>query len=98
MRRRRRRTGTRRPAAGCFRSPQTGASQLSLTKREREVVGLIALGRATSEIAKVLNISPETVRTYVRNAMTKLGAHTRAQLVALVLSNERAVHASRGQA
>ena len=52
----------------------------------------------SSEIAKVLNISSETVRTHVRNAMTKLGAHTRAQLVALVLSNERAVQGGSSQA
>ena len=86
----------RRPAVSARRRPE--ASQLSLTKREREVVRLIALGRATGEIAMVLNISSETVRTHVRNAMTKLGAHTRAQLVALVLSNERAVQGGRSQA
>ncbi len=65
---------------------------LPLTHREREVVTLIALGRETPEIARELHISPETVRTHVRNAMSKLGARTRAQLVALVLCSEHAVH------
>lgn len=65
-------------------------SQPPLTKRERELVTLIALGRSTEEIAEELCISGATVRTHVRNAMSKLGAHTRAQLVALVLSNEQA--------
>jgi PAS domain S-box-containing protein len=64
----------------------------ALTERERQVVTLIALGRQTGEIAKELHISPETVRTHVRNAMSKLGARTRAQLVAEVLCSERAVH------
>jgi PAS domain S-box-containing protein len=68
------------------------AGELPLTKREREVVTLIALGQDTTEIARELHISPETVRTHVRNAMSKLGARTRAHLVAIVLCSEHAVH------
>ena len=71
------------------------ASALPLTNREREVVTLIALGRETDEIATELRISPETVRSHVRNAMAKLEAHTRAQLVAIVLSAEQALHEER---
>jgi DNA-binding CsgD family transcriptional regulator len=56
-----------------------------LTERERDVVGLIALGFETPELATQLSISEHTVRTHVRNAMGKLGARTRAHLVALVL-------------
>jgi PAS domain S-box-containing protein len=59
--------------------------ELPLTDREREIVTLIALGRETPEIAAELHISAETVRSHVRNAMGKLGAHTRAQLVATAL-------------
>ena len=62
------------------------ALERALTNREREVVTLIAAGHETSQIAEELNISPETVRTHVRNAMSKLGARTRAQLVAVALS------------
>lgn len=65
----------------------------SLTRREREVVTLIALGRDTVAIAAELFISPETVRTHVRNAMAKLGARTRAQLVAAALCNDSAINA-----
>lgn len=68
-------------------------AELPLTGREREVVTLIALGQETAEIAAQLHISPETVRTHVRNAMSKLGARTRAQLVAIVLCSEHAIHA-----
>jgi PAS domain S-box-containing protein len=57
----------------------------ALTAREREVVRLIALGEDTSEIARELFISPQTVKTHIRNAMQKLGARSRAQLVALSL-------------
>jgi PAS domain S-box-containing protein len=70
------------------------AGELPLTEREREVVTLIALGHETSQIAAELHISPETVRTHVRNAMARLGAHTRAQLVAIVMCTEQAVHSA----
>jgi PAS domain S-box-containing protein len=58
-----------------------------LTNREREVVRMVALGSSTRGIAADLGLSFETVRTHVRNAMAKTGAHTRAQLVALVLAD-----------
>ncbi|MGO9763886.1 MAG: helix-turn-helix transcriptional regulator [Solirubrobacteraceae bacterium] len=72
----------------------TLAGELPLTSREREIVTLIALGRDTAQIAEELHISPETVRTHVRNAMSRLGAHTRAQLVAIVLCTDQAFHSA----
>jgi DNA-binding NarL/FixJ family response regulator len=66
-----------------------------LTARERAVITLIAMGRETEEIARALYVSPSTVRTHVRNSMAKVGAHTRAQLVAVVMGGEaRAVVAN----
>jgi DNA-binding CsgD family transcriptional regulator len=59
-----------------------------LTARERAVITLIAMGRETQEIAETLYVSLSTVRTHVRNAMAKVGAHTRAQLVAVVMGAE----------
>jgi DNA-binding CsgD family transcriptional regulator len=59
----------------------------TLTGRELEVVRLVALGCATRSIADDLGVSRETVRTHVRNAMAKTGAHTRAELVAQVLAD-----------
>jgi PAS domain S-box-containing protein len=64
----------------------------ALTNREREVVTLIALGHGTTAIAQDLHISTATVRTHVRNAMAKLGAHTRAQLVAVALCTAETIH------
>jgi DNA-binding CsgD family transcriptional regulator len=61
------------------------ASQLPLTEREREVIGLVAGGLRGGEIAQHLVLSPETIKSHVRNAMTKLGAHTRAHAVAISL-------------
>jgi DNA-binding CsgD family transcriptional regulator len=64
-----------------------GSPAKRLTRREREIVQRVALGRSTPQIAVDLSVSPATVRSHVRNAMVKTGAHTRAQLVALVLGD-----------
>jgi DNA-binding NarL/FixJ family response regulator len=57
----------------------------TLSPREREILGLLSQGLSGEEVASQLFLSPETVRTHVRNAMGKLGAATRAHAVALVL-------------
>ena len=59
----------------------------ALTQREREIVHHLALGSAGPEIADELQISHETVRTHVRNAMGKVGARSRAHLVAKALGH-----------
>lgn len=56
-----------------------------LSPREREILDLLAQGLTGAEAAKQLFISPETVRTHIRNAMTKLEAHTRVHAIALAL-------------
>jgi DNA-binding NarL/FixJ family response regulator len=57
----------------------------TLSPREREIMGLLSQGLSGEEAAKQLFLSSETVRTHVRNAMTKLGAATRAHAVALAI-------------
>lgn len=59
-----------------------------LTRRELEIVRFVALGASNREIASRLYLSPETVRSHVRNAMSKASARTRAQLVAIALSEQ----------
>ena len=54
----------------------------SLSDREQEVLRCISEGLTTSEIAERLFISQNTVGTYRRRLMTKLGAHNVAQLIA----------------
>jgi hypothetical protein len=49
------------------------------------VLGLLAEGLSGAAIAERLVLSPETVRTHVRNAMDKLGASTRSQAVVVAL-------------
>lgn len=61
---------------------QDRGSDATLTGRELEIVEMIALGLTGPEIASELHVTHATVRTHVRNAMNKLGVHSRAQLVA----------------
>jgi PAS domain S-box-containing protein len=67
-----------RPTAGVASAPP-------LTHREREVLGQVAGGLTGGQIAQQLVVSPETIKSHVQNAMTKLGAHTRAHAVAIAL-------------
>lgn len=62
-----------------------GAGRLQLTQREREVITLVASGLQSGDIAERLFLSPETVKSHVHNALTKLGAHTRAHAVAIAM-------------
>jgi len=57
----------------------------AITKREREILRLLADGMRNEQIAATLSISPLTVRTHVKNAMEKLEADTRTQAVARAL-------------
>jgi PAS domain S-box-containing protein len=62
-----------------------GSGRLQLTEREREVMTLVASGLQNDEMAELLFLSPETVKSHVHNAMGKLGVHTRAHAVAVAL-------------
>ncbi len=63
----------------------------TLSERQREIVRLVALGSTGPEIAAELQIAHDTVRTHVRNAMTKVGARSRAHLVAKALGDGHAL-------
>ena len=62
-----------------------------LSARELEIVRMIARGESGPEIAAELHIAHDTVRTHVRNAMKKIGARSRAHLVAKVLGEGHAL-------
>ncbi|MBV9169569.1 MAG: hypothetical protein JOZ81_05740 [Chloroflexi bacterium] len=57
----------------------------SLTRREGDVVRLVARGHTNREIAERMSITEGTARVYVERAMAKLGVHSRAQLVVWAL-------------
>ena len=54
-----------------------------ITAREREVLALVAAGHSTAEIAGVLWITEDTVRTHVKRILVRLDARTRAHAVAI---------------
>ena len=62
-----------------------------LSPRELEIVRMIARGESGPEIAAELHIAHDTVRTHVSNAMKKVGARSRAHLVAKVLGEGHAL-------
>jgi DNA-binding NarL/FixJ family response regulator len=59
--------------------------QPGLSKREREVMDLLAQGLTGEQVAERLVLSSETVKTHIRNAMSKLEAHTRVHAIAIAL-------------
>jgi DNA-binding NarL/FixJ family response regulator len=58
-----------------------------LTRREREVLALLADGADNESIARMLVISPETARTHVQNLLNKLDVHSRLEAAAFVMQN-----------
>jgi len=83
--------------AQALRALQSGGSYLDptlagaipsgtkLTERELDVLRLLAAGLRQDEIGRRLGIGPETVRTHLRKACSRLGAGTRTQAVATAL-------------
>jgi DNA-binding NarL/FixJ family response regulator len=68
-------------AANAPRQPAT--SSPPLTRREVEVLGMLAEGLANKNIAARLGISEHTVKTHVASILTKLDAFSRAEAVAV---------------
>lgn len=58
-----------------------------LTRREQEVLSLVAEGADNDDVAQALVISPQTVRTHIQNVLAKLGVHSRLEAAAFVLKN-----------
>jgi DNA-binding CsgD family transcriptional regulator len=52
-----------------------------LSSRELDVLALVAVGCGNAEVARRLGLRPETAKSYLRNAMSKLGTHSRVETV-----------------
>jgi two-component system nitrate/nitrite response regulator NarL len=69
---------------GPMKVPARDTNRLGeLSPREKEILARIAGGQSTRQMSSAMNITVDTVRTYVKNVLTKLGAHSRLQLAAL---------------
>ena len=64
------------------------AARYRLTEREAQALRGIALGLSTKELADRMNISPDTVKAFVRLIMIKLGGKTRTAIVVKLLDND----------
>jgi DNA-binding NarL/FixJ family response regulator len=63
--------------------PDPGTPLDKLSPREKEILTRIARGESTRQMSLAMSVTAETVRTYVKNVLAKLGAHSRLQLAAL---------------
>lgn len=63
--------------------PSENPVDWDLTRREREVLGCLADGSTTVEIARSLDISPVTVRNHIQRILGKLDAHSRLEAVSM---------------
>jgi two-component system nitrate/nitrite response regulator NarL len=66
------------------------SASVRMTKREREVIELIAEGLSNKEIAQRLNLATHTVKSHVHNILEKLSLHTRLEVAAFA-HNDRAL-------
>ncbi|QQU85032.1 GAF domain-containing protein [Corynebacterium riegelii] len=62
-------------------SPVRVKQTTKLSARELDVLSCVALGHTNVEAAEEMGIGPETVKSYLRSVMRKLGAHTRYEAV-----------------
>lgn len=67
---------------GAFHTGTPASSTAPVTAREYDVLRLVAAGHTNPEIGTELNLSVNTVKTYLRTVMHKLAARNRAQLIA----------------
>jgi DNA-binding NarL/FixJ family response regulator len=70
-----------------LRGNRRSAEKETLTRRERQVVQLLAEGKSTKEVAAMLNLSVKTAETHRSNIMSKLGLHSVSELVLYAVRN-----------
>jgi len=58
------------------------ATQVSLTRRQQEILALLSEGKSDDEISRTLHLQESTVRAHVHHILRRLGLGTRAQAVA----------------
>jgi DNA-binding NarL/FixJ family response regulator len=73
---------------GFLEKPQPMRAENLLTKREQEIVSLLARGRSNKEVATELNISLRTAETHRANIMNKLQLHSVQDLVRYAVKNK----------
>ncbi|MEX0645262.1 MAG: response regulator transcription factor [Parvularculaceae bacterium] len=72
---------TAKPNAGPFEKNAAALAALGVTDREYEVLELLAAGHSNKEIARRLDVSPNTVKTHIGKLYDKLEVERRTQAV-----------------
>ena len=72
---------TRRAPAAPFARNEAAIRSLGLTPRECEILALLASGKSNKEMARVLGVSPNMVKTHVARVYEKLAVQRRMQAV-----------------
>lgn len=76
------------PLRGCMNEPAgTRPGVVVLSPRELDVLAEVAVGYANAEVAKRLGLSVETIKSYLKSGMAKLGCHNRLEAVHRARSN-----------
>lgn len=70
-----------RPAGPGFARNEAAIRSLGLSRRECEIVALLASGQSNKELARTLAISPNTVKTHIARVYEKLGARNRVEAI-----------------
>jgi DNA-binding CsgD family transcriptional regulator len=94
-------TRMNRPAVESRRRGHEVQSRLDrtpLTKREKEVVSLLVSGASTRQIAEHTSLTVATVHTYLKRIYSKLGVHSRVELVARMVGTTGSVPPPPGHA
>jgi DNA-binding NarL/FixJ family response regulator len=66
---------------------KSGATDIRLTPRQREIIQLLAEGRSNKEIAVALELSVKTTETHRANIMRRLNCHSVTELVRYAVRN-----------
>ncbi|MEM7775608.1 MAG: LuxR family transcriptional regulator [Pseudomonadota bacterium] len=70
---------------------EDGDDDITLTEREREIIGWVSVGKTNWEVSKILALSEKTVEKYLASIASKVGAVNRAHTVAELL-RRRVIH------
>ena len=86
------------PPGGTEEGPETdGSSVPPLTRRQREVAGLVAAGLSNREIAERLVVSVRTAEAHVESILSKIGFSSRTQIVRWLAAADDGQHGDDGR-